>query len=383
MRRFYPDLFTSEVGEPILEYVEIAAESASAGSSGREQLVAAAPVDLVRTVTEALAEHGVTISGWTIAPRALQRLHAAFGDPALGEAVVLLLPGIPLLGLFHGGALRLVSEPAGASAATGDLARTVGELVSLDRVLVAGDRASTPAVVAELRAGRGLEVQSFGDQEPGALLALGAALDAEQPDRLSLLPPAARPLSRSERLTRMLAVASVAVLIAASAWWTSDALHAEREARGAIEQLRSRLVDEQVATEEIRTAVMERQAHAERSALLEILARRHNRLPEVLWPLQAAAPEVGVTRLRVSPSEEGWRVDLTASARGRSSAEATDAVDALVRQLEAQLPGGRVSLSQMAYAPPASPVLGSAPLEGVGLTFEISFTVPDPEEPQG
>ena len=149
-----------------------------------------------------------------------------------------------------------------------------------------------------------------------------------------------------------------------------------------IEQLRSRIAGEQAATAEIRAAVQERQAHAERSALLEILARRHNRLPEVLWPLQAAAPEVGVTRLRVSPSEEGWRVDLTASARGRSSAEATDAVDALVRQLEAQLAGGRVSLSQMAYAPPASLAPGTAP-DGVGLTFEISFTVPDPEEPQG
>ncbi|HEX6069760.1 MAG TPA: hypothetical protein VFZ18_08040, partial [Longimicrobiaceae bacterium] len=397
MRRFYPDLFTSDAAEPILEYAESGAESSSPGGGAREFLVAAAPPALVQAVTRVLAEYGVAVAGWTIAPRALQRLHAVFGAAGTDEAVVLMLPGSPLLALFHGGGLRLFSEPAGPAAARADDGRSVGEMVDraalflrqqfrgarLTRVLVAGERESADAVVADLRSTRGLEVDEFGDQEPGALLALGAALDAEQPDRLSLLPAAARPLSRAEWLTRALAVASVVVLVAASAWWTRDAFRAEREARAAMRVVQTGLSTEQAATAHIREVVGERRSHAERAALLEMLARRHNRLPEVLWPLQAAAPAVGVVRMQVRPSDAGWQVELTAIARGRNGEEATDAVDALVRQLEAQLAGETVSLSQMTYAPPGPGAAADAAPGEVGLTFEISFTIADQPGSQG
>ena len=72
---------------------------------------------------------------------------------------------------------------------------------------------------------------------------------------------------------------------------------------------------------------------------------------------------------------------MTATAHGRSGADATDAVDALVRQLEAQLAGGRVVLGQMSYAPTAA--TASEPVSGAELTFELSFTVPEQMEPQG
>ena len=123
MRRFYPDLFTSDAAEPILEYVETGGKSPSSGGSARELLVAAAPPALVHSVTRVLGEYGVTVIGWTIAPRALQRLHAVFGTAETDEAVVLMLPGSPLLGLFRDGTLRLFSEPAGPAAGRADADR--------------------------------------------------------------------------------------------------------------------------------------------------------------------------------------------------------------------------------------------------------------------
>jgi len=406
MRRFYPDIFTSEAEEPILEYVEIAASAPAIGSVGVDLLVAAAPAELMRTVTAALAEHGVPITGCTIAPRALQRLHEVFGDGEQSEAVVLMIPGAPLLGLFHQGSPRLFSEPAGAHASHADTALSVGELVdraalflrqqyrgaTLDQVLLAGEPGTAASVADSLRVKRGLAAHPFGDQEPGALLALGAALDADLPDRLSLLPASARPLSQGDRLTRALAVASVLVLVTASAWWSWEANVTERQTLRDVRTLQGRLASEQAATVEIREAVGERRSHAQRAALLETLARNHNRLPEVLWPFEAAAPQVSLVRVQVQPGESGWQVNVTATANGRSSAEATDAVDALVGQLEAQLAGEKVSLSQMSYAPPApltpTVLAGGAPAaesieSAVALTFEFSFSIPDQRKSPG
>lgn len=389
MRRLYPDLFTSHGEQPILEYVEIAAGSADPGSAGRDFLVGAAPAALVRMVTDTLAEYGVPVTGWTITPRALQRLHQAFGDSVRSEALVLVLPGAPLLGLFHQGRLRLLSHPVGAPAAA-DAALTVGELVehaadflrrqhrgaSLERALIAADSEAADEICGALRTKQGLRAEPFGLEAPGALLALGAALDADHADRLSLLPPGKRPLFRGEVLARALGVASAAILIAASAWWSWDAHAAERQTLRQLQGLQSELARQEAATAEIREAVRERRSHAQRALLLEMLARNHRGLPESLWPFEAAAQAVEVVRMQVRPGELGWRIDVTATARGRSSFEATDAVDALVSQLEAQLAGEKVLLSQMSYAPPVDQRPPEATAPETQLTFEISFTVP-------
>jgi hypothetical protein len=398
LRRFYPDLFATEGVEPLIEFVEtgVAATTPASGPPHRELLVAAAPRVFVESVHRALGARGIPLVHWTIAPRAVQCLFDAFAEPEGNAAALVMVPRWPLLGFFHDGLLRLFAEPQG-SATLGPRDEVEGVMEHLERGALflrqqfRGAMVRTALVAAE----PGAETTALADQltqrlgvfqaplgpfaaAPGALAALGPALDAEREDALNLLPSELRPRSAADRWTRALGVGSALVLLLAAGWWAWSAQRAERRAEQQLQAITRQVEAQAPALAEVQPIVRERQAHAQRVAALELLTRTQRRLPEVLWPLQAAAPAVRVEELQLTPEEQGWRVTLTGSAAAPTSAQATDAVVALQQQLAAELPDGAIQLGNFSYSTTQADSAGAAQplLSTIAVNFQMSFIVP-------
>jgi hypothetical protein len=251
----------------------------------------------------------------------------------------------------------------------------VGELY-----LAAGPEGELPEGPELLGKVLDLGVIPFGPptEPPGAFAALGAALDAAGGDGLNLLPLELRPPSESDRWTRRLALASALVVLFASGWWAWSARRAEAAARDEIAAVTGRLTAQSSVLGTVRPIIEDRQAHAQRAALIELLSRDRRRLPEVLWPLQAAAPEVEVHRLEVERQADGWRVLLGLTATAMSYEAATDAITAVTQQLGAELPDDALTVSGIeldrASARDSTGVeTGPAP---IAASVEMSFIVP-------
>jgi hypothetical protein len=398
LRRFYPDLFAREGPEPIVDFVEL--HSTEPSSTQTDLLVAAVPRLFLHGVVSALAARGISVDHWTIAPRALQRLFDAFADADRTAAALVMVPGWPLLGFFHERELRLFSEPRSGPGTTFDAG--VGAVIEhVERggiflrqqfrgarvgqlYLAAGPEGELPDGEEMLAKVLDLPVAHLGPptEPPGAFAALGAALDAARGDGLNLLPAELRPASGSERWTRRLAVATVLVLLLASGWWAWSARRAESAARAEIAAATERLTAQGSLLGSVRPIIEERQAHAQRAALIDLLARDRRRLPEVLWPLQAAAPHVQVRRLDVERQTDGWRVVLGLTATAMTYDAATDAITAVTQQLGAELPDDALTLSGVELdRTPARDSTGVETGSGpIAASVEMSFMVPALEE---
>jgi hypothetical protein len=399
LRRFYPDLFAKEEPEPLVDFVELDSTGESP-SPQNDLLVAAVPRAFLQTVVGALAARGMRVDHWTVAPRALQRLYDAFSAEERTGAALIMVPGWPLLGFFHDHELRLFSEPrsgpgttfdAGIGAAIEHVERGAiflrqqfrGATVS-QLYLAAGPNPEHPEGAELLGKVLGLTVRPFGPgtEEPGAFAALGAALDAAGGQGLNLLPPALRPPSGSDRWTRRLAVASACILLLAAGWWAWSARRAETALRAEIAALTGEVTAESSVLSSVRPIIEERRSHAQRAAIIEMLSRDRRRLPEVLWPLEAAARDVEVRKLHVAREENGWAVDLSLTATAMSYEQATDAITAVTQQLGAELPDGALTVSGIELKralPPDSTRVETSP-EPIAASVEMSFIIPAVEE---
>ena len=397
LRRFYPDLFATEPLEPIIDFVELDSSEAPSPGPQKELLVAAVPQGFLRSVWESLAARGIRLEHWTIVPRSTQRLYDAFAGPETTAAALVMVPEWPLLGFFHQRELRLFSEPRSGPAAAAPESENDAVVEHLERGAIflrqqfrgatvsqvylaaeAGTHASGAAELIRERLGVSLEHLGPDGEAPGALAALGAALDAAATDGLNLLPADLRPPSRTDQWTHGLAVASAALVLLAALWWGWSGMRAESKANAEIEELREHLAARVSEIASVRPIIQERQAHAQRAAILDLLSHDRRRLPEILWPLQAAAGTVEIRRLEVTRQESGWQVVLGVRAVGMSSAEVTSALTALSHQLGAELPKDALSMSGLSLVP----VISTDTLEErvgpmpIAASVDLSFIVP-------
>jgi hypothetical protein len=394
LRRFYPDLFAGGL-DPIVDFVELDSADTSP-TPQKELLVAAIPRGFLQAVVSTLGERGIRLDHWTIVPRAIQRLYDAFGDAEKTAAALVMVPGWPLLGFFHERELRLFSEPRSGPAGAADSGLdSVIEHVERGAIflrqqfrgaavsqlfLAAGQESEFPDVSDRLARGLSIPLTHFGpvDESPGAFAALGAALDAAGGDGLNLMPAELRPPSRADQWSRRLGVASAALILIAAGWWGWSARRAEAGTRAQLDALARDLSiqSSQIAT--IRPIIQERQTHAQRAALLELLSRDRRRLPEVLWPLQASEPQVSVHSLSVTRKDEGWEVRLGVTAKAMDYDQATDAITALTHQLGAELPENALNVSGITLdraTPPDSTGIDVGPVP-IAASVEMSFIVP-------
>jgi hypothetical protein len=391
MRRFYPELFASDGDHPIIDFVDMGAAGGANPPAMRELLAAAVPPRLMREVSETLAGRGIELDHWTVLPSATCRIETAFVKGEETAAVVILLPRHPVLGFFHGGALRLFSEPVFSvrdrggdptEELTEQLERGVLFLrqqfrgASIKRLLVASDPALYGPLGDRLARPDWPKVEALTPgQSPGALMALGTALDAEDPRGINLLPPSLRPTSEAERWTRRLATATAAVLILAAVWWAAAGFQAEARADWRLEALQASLAPRSAVYARIEPVVRERREHMARAALLERFVAERNNLPGLLWPLQNAAPEVRVDEFRLDRRQADWSGQLSGTAYGWSSADAAAIVDGLYRSLTAELPSGALTLQSL--NPASDAAAATDPNRGPFVVrFRMTFAVP-------
>jgi hypothetical protein len=389
MRRFYPHLFVHDDRPPVVDFVPI--ESSGRGGDGgqRELLVGALPRELLDTVARALGRRQISLGSWTILPRAVQRLHDAYGDADNTAAVLLMTPGAPLLGFFHGGELRLFTEPVGGNEA-GDMEAVLAHVERGALFLRQQFRGATLSqlhialppdeALADLRgqvAQRlNASVEPFGPPEhpPGALAALGAALDGAGEGGLNLLPPALRPPSAADRWTRTLTAASAAVLLLAVGLWAWGGARAEAEARDRVAAAEAELGGRLAEMAPLRPVLEERRAHAHRAQVMALLAARRAEIPGLLWPL-TASHAVRLDALQLGRSPLGWDGVLQGTSTGRTSAAATAAVDGLYREMIQILGRDAVTLDGLTGAQVEADEEGMRPT--ISLGFQLSFSTSD------
>lgn len=397
MRRVFPDLSGS--GEPIIDYVEIGAPA-----DGREEgqqrdvLAAAVPRTVVQAVHDELSDRGIQLGHWTVLPRTMQRLHDAFAVEEFPTAALLVAENLSLLGFFHAGELRLFSETHGGVEDAG-AAKALAERVDrggiylrqqfqgaeLERVLLsAEDGAVARELSSAINDRVGVAPERFGPYSgsPGAMLAFGPALDAMADDAFDLLPLELRPPTAQERWSRILAYASVFLLLASAAWWAGSAVLAEHRSETRLNETRAALDSRWGEFTAARAVVDARRAHAQRVELVRLLLSSRERLPEILWPLESAPPALKVRLLEIIPTDGGWTAVVEGSAEASSTSQATAAIDALFRSFQRELPGAVPRMEEMSPPQPLSTDLSAASefVVPIAITFRMSFIVPAVEE---
>lgn len=394
IRRFYPALFSDDRRPPVIDYVDIDPSGRSEAQQ-RELLVGALPRPLLDAVTDALEQRRVRLAHWTILPRAVQRLYDAYGDADTTAALLLMTPGAPLIGFFHEGELRLFTEPVGAGEA-GDVEGIVSHVergalflrqqfrgAAVSQLYAAMSPADEPLeLAARIRGRLDVPMKRFGpaDQPPGALAALGAALDGAGSGGLNLLPAQMRPASSADRWTRGLAAASAAVLLLAAAWWSWGGLSAESQARQRVTELEREIGQRSAAMAPIEPVLRERRAHAQRALVMQLIARRRGEVPAILWPMTHEG-RVRIDALAMTRGGEGWQGSVRGTAFGSTSAEATSAADALLRELRQTLGEDAVRLDGLSGADARE--AAEDEIAGVATVgFQLSFSVAEEAIPE-
>lgn len=395
LRRLFPDLYVVEGEPPLVEYASLGPIRGEEGKGQRDLLAAAAPRSLIRTVQGQLGARGISITHWTILPQAMQRLYEAFAGGDRVTAVMIMADGSSLLGLFHGGELRLFTEAAYAAENITESVERIerGALYvrqqfrgsSLERVmLAAADEEEVEQIAGAVSERLGLELEPFGpgSSTPGALVALGAALDAASGEPLQLLPIEARPAKEQDRWTHWLLAASLAIVLAAGGWWAWSGVRAETRAEQRYEEARAALDSREPAYQQAREIVEARRSHAERVRLIGVLLESRRRLPDLLWPIGSSTSQVRIDRVRIQAQGSGWAASVEGMATAESAALATSAIDGFFQSLRRELPDAQVSLNRMApLAAETGPEGGSFGVVGpIATGFTMSFIVPGPEE---
>ena len=390
MRRFFPDLFQSGAEAPFVAYVPTDPEGAGLGSPMRDLLAAAVPRVLVEQVRAATAARGIRVDHITVVPVAITRLFESFVGSRETAALAVVTPDYASVGFFHDGALRLFTEPPAYGREGGASTEQVvadqverGSLylrqqfrgARLSAVHVGADREDQVLIRSALDEKGEAEIRELvAGESPGALLALGAALDRQAEYCLNLLPLEYRPPSAAERWVRGLGVAAAAILLLGAGFWTLMGVRAEAEAAELVRTYEESLVPRLASYARIEPVVRERQAHAARAELLRKIVADRERLPELLWPLNNASGSIDIAGFALNRTAEGWSGQLTGTSRSYSSAAAAAAAQGLFDEFSRELPEGTVTLNGLntVYAAGEEVEEAFAP---VSVSFSISFAV--------
>ena len=349
-----------------------------------EILAAAAPRHVVSTIAGSLQLAGIRLDHLTVVPQAMARLYREVNGSPDPSALAIMLQGSPVIGVFHGGDVRFISEPpvSEEGISSVDIQTVIDQVgrarmylrqhfrgADIEKIFVAAEPADQAHVDAVLNAALNVDVVPLAPAmgPPAAIAALGSVLNAEAGAEMVLYPSPGdlrKVAGRRRAQTRALAAAAVsgmAVLIAA--FMTVTASRAAGELR-----TERAAADSQMAR--IRPAmgvIDERVANSDRIGAMQEHYGRRQQLARLLNGIRLAQPpNVGLTSAALTRTLEGWRVDLTGTAVGSTGAEVLEGVDDFSRELPARIPLQGFSLDSFEYAGEGSDMSGN---------FKVSFSV--------
>lgn len=351
-------------------------------------VAAAVPQSTVTIIAATLEERGIGLEHVTVVPQAMQRLYLVFADQHDPALLALVTPEVAVIAAFIEGRVRLCWESVVRPAPGGaiDLEVLGARLASGRHFIQQTSRGQTPlkvllaaepeeqGIVAQLVSDT-LHIQSepLGPPQasPGALLALGASLDAAGAGGLNLLPPWLKPSVGADPRLRTIAAAVCALAVTVTGWtaW----LGIQRAARASesssdLETLAA--IEAQLQT--IEPILLARREHAARLEILNRLAGERSVPPSWLGAVaQATPPAVQLDTLVIERQEEGWQMRLSGTAVGVHVASAMQAVDRMFRELRHLLPEATIGLLHLSDAS-----RDTAPDAAVEFAISVSAAAP-------
>lgn len=387
LARLYPD-----IDNPRVDFVlggEIdrrRRERADAGAAPLELLAAAVPERAVQAFAEELAARDMDLDHLTVLPQVLQRLYQRSESGFEPTAVLLYLPGGPILGFFHERQLRLTVEPPfGIDMDEAAEVQTILEQVErgalylrqqfrgaeVNRLLVSAHPDDQERIVGLLQSQLEIAVAPLapGAGSPAALAALGAVLDADAPSSLNLSPTAVLPEEVAAQTTRRrVLIAAVALASLALIWALFNVVDALRWS-SKVDALATQARARSGALTSMRGVVDERQKNAQAYTFLESLVADRTRLQRNLRAVaRTTPPGVRLEELDLTRAGEEWQGGVGGMATGSSGADVLLAVDRFFRYLPREMPLRNLLLTQLEDVEP------SDKQRLPGMRFRFTFT---------
>lgn len=348
----------------------------------RQVLAAAVSKHVADAVGAAIVAAGHRLAHFTALPAAVQRLHEEFVPDGSPSALVAPLYDGAFIGLFLGGAMRLVIEPPLGDDEQVEAAAVAEEVelgamfvrqqfrgAQVDRVIIAAPAETligAESTIAE-RLGHPatrLKVQSL---SAGSLVALGGVLDSRSPAPLSLAGAPVRPSAAG-----MLAPASYAAAVLAFVVGSIAVIEAlrTRNAHSELQAARQQIETEAFGLSGIRETAGQRRLIRDAVNAMRLSERDRLELQNGLSTLGGIAiPPMRLDSVHMDRGSNGWVTAISGQVSAESNARSVELLHQFYRDLPRRLGVVELSLAQLSYAD------GSVE-EAPSVRFQISFVIP-------
>jgi hypothetical protein len=361
------------------------------GRPQQEVLVGAAPELAVSAFGDELAAAGIELEHLTLLPQVIQRLYQQGDGSPKPTACYVELTGGPLIAFFHENQLRLVVEPpmGGDSSVTSRAEILIEHLdrgnlylrqqfrgVELGRLLIATDPGQEGELIELLRGQLGYPVAKFPgpDAPTGALVSMGAVLDAEAERGLNLSPFAESAEVRSERGIREKAVLVASVVSAIAIIWAILSVASVVSLSRKVDSER-RVAETRMNTlAPIRVIAAQRQKNAQSIRYLDNVANDRVHTEEIVRAIvRATPPGMQLTSVTLDRAGQEWTVQISGTAFGDTGADVLLGVDRFYHALPRELPIHDLVLSALEDIAPGD--------FGAAMKFTLTF-VASPQAPK-
>ncbi len=363
---------------------------AEVGAPPVHLLVSAVPSGVDAALRDTLAAAGITLNFLTVASHLLQRLYHELDGGRDTTAVLLCLPGGPLVGYFVEGQLRMTMEaPVDAAGTMVSDLETVLERVERGslylrqqfrgaaptRFLISAPMGGFGELAAAVRERTGVPALPFAGAfgSPSAVAAMGAVLDTIRPGGVNLVPykpGLGERLASALRRRGALPTSVLAAGLLAVAWAGTEVIRTSRT-RTSIERATEALTRPDPTLARIRTTADDRRTAAQAIATLAGAQGAHIRLQEQLVAVaRALSPGVQLDSLGMTRQDDGWHAAVGGRSNATTGAYAVRALDGFYRGIPAQLNAKGMSLDALDY------VADTTMRQSVSVTFRLSFIVP-------
>lgn len=365
----------------------------NSGAAPQEILAAAVPERAAQAFADELAAKEMDLDHLTVLPQVLHKLYQRSDGSGEPTAVLLSLPGGPIIGFFHERRLHLIAEPPFGidMDESGEIQTILEQLergtlylrqqfrgAEVSRLLVAADSAQEERLIGLLQSELAITVAplALGGGAPAVLAAVGAVLDSDSASSLNLSPTAVSPEELAERSKQRRGLfAGSAIAALALIWALFNVFNALRWG-GEVDSLAARARARSTSLASMRSVVDERQKNAQAYTFLESLIADRGRLQRNLRAVaRTMPPGVRLEDFELVRAGEEWRGAVGGLATGSSGAEVLLAVDRFFRNLPREMPLRDLLLSQLEDLEP------SATQPRGGIKFRFTFTAIPERQP--
>jgi Tfp pilus assembly protein PilN len=357
-------------------------------------LIAGAPRETVDTLQMRLAAAHIDVDIATVVPKAIHSLYKAASNSLEPTAVLVALEGGPHLSFFLEGGLELAIDPP--IALEGERASIPMILDQVERGAVyfrqqfRGATASRLFLSAPINEYEGLSAALQermavhvhplfpGATTPEAVVAMGAVLEAKDPQPLDLFP---HPPTFAERAREAMQgpnaiVASVGAAAVLAAMWAGFQVGAVSSARRESEALRASISSSTATVAPMRQIAERRADYAHQVDFVRATYVERAALTATLHAIADQAPNgVQFDSLRVSRTADGWASTIVGEAVGATAAQTVRGLDAFYQSIRRRPLVKAATLDDFDY--PTTPAADStaSSTQPVKIQFRLSFTL--------